>query len=342
MEKINELNNYNIYCAGVIIFFKDSTVLVQTKNGNYSFPKGGREKGENIYQTALRELNEETGIEEQDIDFYTNSDNSLTYIDEYKTCATIKPSIRYYLAELKEKKHLEFKDPDELDQVSYVKMVTALEFGNELKDKRKDILRAAMDFRPKKANVNTHLSKALSWILRHGIIKERLDMNSAGYVKMDDILQKSQFREYNVEDIISVVKSNDKQRFKLMEINEELYIRAEQGHCATVGDLLNDDDMMTRIMEPFPICVHGTTKKAIKIISKEGLIAMSRKHIHFAIGTGEDENVISGLRLSSRVLIFINMELALQDGKRFYLSDNGVILTKDNIEPKYFLNIEYV
>jgi 2'-phosphotransferase len=67
---------------------------------------------------------------------------------------------------------------------------------------------------------------------------------------------------------------------------------------------------------------------------------MTRNHIHFAKGLPGDSGVISGMRSSAQVLIYLNVPLALQDGVPLLLSANGVILSpgiKGVIAPKYFL-----
>ena len=66
---------------------------------------------------------------------------------------------------------------------------------------------------------------------------------------------------------------------------------------------------------------------------------MKRKHIHIA----ESDDAKSGKRLTCNVKILINMELAMNDGIKFYRSENGVILTEGDqnglLLPKYFLDI---
>lgn len=52
------------YASGVIIFNHDltKTIIVKTPKGNIGFPKGGKELGERLHQTAHREVLEETGL----------------------------------------------------------------------------------------------------------------------------------------------------------------------------------------------------------------------------------------------------------------------------------------
>lgn len=70
---------------------------------------------------------------------------------------------------------------------------------------------------------------------------------------------------------------------------------------------------------------------------------MGRNHVHFASGlpagfksivdvesTEVAAPVISGMRKSSTILMFLDIGKAMQAGIKFWLSDNGVILTEGN------------
>lgn len=78
------------------------------------------------------------------------------------------------------------------------------------------------------------LSKALSYLLRHGAIEEGLKMNAAGYVKLDDVMkylkEKKGYKNLHFKDIQAVVDTNDKKRFELNEEGKHICIRATQGH----------------------------------------------------------------------------------------------------------------
>lgn len=69
---------------------------------------------------------------------------------------------------------------------------------------------------------------------------------------------------------------------------------------------------------------------------------MSRNHIHFAPGLPQEDGVISGMRKSCDVYIYIDMVQAIKDGIDFYISSNNVILTegiKGVLPPKYFKKV---
>ncbi|KAH9644733.1 hypothetical protein HF086_003838 [Spodoptera exigua] len=189
-------------------------------------------------------------------------------------------------------------------------------------------------------NKDIQLSKSLSWLLRHGAVKEGFKLSPEGYLEVNKILQHKTFRgKYTTLDIERVVSNNDKQRFKVRKNPSTncLEIKANQGH--TISDVTDAD--LTPITEvKYNTVIHGTYLKCWKVIKNEGLCRMKRKHIHLAKGTLDDASVISGLRQNTEVHIYINLSKALADGIKFFESENGVILTSGNkegyLESKYF------
>ena len=121
-------------------------------------------------------------------------------------------------------------------------------------------------------------------------------------------------------------------------------IRANQGHSLKV-----ESEGLLKALdgESMPeTAVHGTTHGAwVQIVAAGGLKPMGRNHVHFASGLptgfksvseqGEDQvaaPVISGMRKSSTVLVFLDTRKAVEAGLKFWRSDNGVILTEGNQE----------
>lgn len=51
-----------VKAGGGLVYNKEGEVLFIFRNGKWDLPKGGMEKGEEIEETALREVEEETGV----------------------------------------------------------------------------------------------------------------------------------------------------------------------------------------------------------------------------------------------------------------------------------------
>ncbi|KAI8582943.1 hypothetical protein K450DRAFT_225582 [Umbelopsis ramanniana AG] len=154
-----------------------------------------------------------------------------------------------------------------------------------------------------------HLSKALSYILRHGATKEKLVMTDDGFIQVQEI----------------------------QDEDGCWWIRANQGHSLKAIKVELD-----LIKEPLPICVHGTYTTNWNSIATQGLKRMSRNHIHFAAGMPGEHGVISGMRKSCDVFIYVDMVKAMEDGIVFQLSANQVILSEGIngvLDPTYFLKV---
>ncbi|CAL8099146.1 unnamed protein product [Calicophoron daubneyi] len=183
------------------------------------------------------------------------------------------------------------------------------------------------------------ISKKLAWILRHGAPKVGLSYQYGGYLFLDDVLRLKEFAGITEKDVKEVVEGNNKRRFELMtdEPTGRVMVRASQGHSVAIDGL---DLTEITDADQYPTVIHGTYFKNWEKIKREGLRRFSRNHIHFAPGELGDGDVISGMRESAEVLIYINLAKALADGYRFFISRNRVILTEGNEEgclpPKYF------
>lgn len=179
---------------------------------------------------------------------------------------------------------------------------------------------------------DVRLSKKLSWVLRHGAVKVGLQVDQAGYVNVAELLSLEGFKPYSEDDIKCAAESSDKQRFSILQHPDgQLSIRANQGHSKQVASQIDAEILLQRLalcsVNSETICVHGTNIKAWRSIAKKGLSRMNRQMIHFARGLPGDESVISGMRASSTVFIYLDLSAALADGIAFYVSDNNVLLS---------------
>lgn len=198
-----------------------------------------------------------------------------------------------------------------------------------------------------KKNNSIEISKTISWILRHGINELGLFIDEKGRITLEQLLNIKQIKKLNATESIirNIVDTNDKQRFNLEEVNGIWMIGANQGHSKDIGSKIDNTQLMELIIEPVELCIHGTYSNIIEEIKKYGLKIMSRTHIHFAIDYPSNDKIISGARKSANVFLELDMKLAMDDGIKFFLSKNGVILSDGicgTIEPKYFKNIVYL
>jgi putative RNA 2'-phosphotransferase len=170
------------------------------------------------------------------------------------------------------------------------------------------------------------ISKYLSKYLRHEPHNIGLQLDSQGWVKVDELLNAC--RKYNFpiskKELNEVVKTNDKQRFSFDDTGTR--IRANQGHSIKI-----DLDLEPRT--PPDTLYHGTVAKFLVSIQQEGLKKMSRHHVHLSSDVETARKV--GQRRGKPVILTINALKMHQDGYQFFLSDNGVWLV-DSVPPEYF------
>lgn len=172
---------------------------------------------------------------------------------------------------------------------------------------------------------NKNLSKFLSLVLRHKPEVLDLNMDKNGWVDLDELLEKlnASGKKVTLEKIQEVVATNQKQRFKIDEINNR--IRANQGHSINV-------DVELEEKTPPPILYHGTAIKHIEIIRKEGLKKMSRQHVH--LSQDYETAIKVGGRHGKPIILKIDCNKMIDYGFKFFLSENKVWLT-DSVDVKY-------
>jgi len=170
------------------------------------------------------------------------------------------------------------------------------------------------------------LSKGMARILRH---RGATVMRHDGYLPLACLLPLVG-PDVTEEDVRRVIRTDTKQRFSLLEDAGTLYVRANQGHTLS-DDVLCDAAML----RPIPLAalrtlgrvVHGTYFRAWQMIQQSGgLKPMRRRHVHFARGTPGEARVVSGMRQSCEVYVWIDCVRAFERGVRFWESSNGVIL----------------
>lgn len=185
---------------------------------------------------------------------------------------------------------------------------------------------------PSKRDVT--ISKALSYLLRHGAVKEGLTIDSLGYVPLNQVLEHKRLKSLKAtgQDVERIVANNDKKRFTLMTADDgQVQICANQGHSLkSVGD--DNLQLVGTETVPYPkVLIHGTTKpKAELIVKTGGLSKMNRNHVHFTDLENTVGKQVSGIRGFSTVLIYIDIDKFKKSGLHLYKSLNNVYLSPGN------------
>jgi putative RNA 2'-phosphotransferase len=172
---------------------------------------------------------------------------------------------------------------------------------------------------------NTKISKYLSFHLRHQPEKIGLSLETGGWVAVDQLLNAAQKQNFPItrEELNYVVENNDKKRFSFDETGTK--IRANQGHTVTVN-------LELKPVTPPDILYHGTGEKAIAAILKQGLLKMSRHHVHLSENLETAKKV--GQRKGKVVILIIDAARMFRENYQFFCSDNGVWLV-DHVPPQY-------
>lgn len=171
-----------------------------------------------------------------------------------------------------------------------------------------------------------HISKFISLVLRHKPETIGLNMDSEGWVDVDELIHKANaYRSASLtrEMLDEVVATNDKKRFAYSDDGKR--IRASQGHSIDV-------DLKLEPKDPPEYLYHGTANTSLGMIFRDGLKKMKRQHVH--LSQSDDTATKVGSRHGKPVVLKVKAQEMKKDGFDFFLSANGVWLV-DNVPVKY-------
>lgn len=169
------------------------------------------------------------------------------------------------------------------------------------------------------------LSVFVSLILRHKPDAAGIQLDEHGWANVDELIEgiNNTGRKIDKEILYEIVKTDNKKRYSFNE-NKTL-IRANQGHSIPV-------DVELQEQQPPQFLFHGTADRFLDSIMTEGLKSMSRLYVH--LSKDKETAVKVGKRHGNPIVLKIRAKEMFDDGIKFYLSQNGVWLTK-NVDNKY-------
>lgn len=167
-------------------------------------------------------------------------------------------------------------------------------------------------------------SKFISLILRHKPETIGITLDEHGWANVDELIAGiAKTHPIDMAILEQIVDEDEKQRYSFNE--DKTLIRANQGHSIPV-------DVELEEKQPPEILYHGTGEKYVSSINEQGLIPKSRLYVHLS---GDEETARKvGQRHGKPVIYKVKSGEMYNDGYKFFLSVNGVWLTK-SVPVKY-------
>ena len=162
-------------------------------------------------------------------------------------------------------------------------------------------------------------SKYMSLILRHKPEVIGISLDEHGWANVDELITGiAKTNDFNMDILEEIVRTDEKQRYSFNQ--DKTLIRANQGHSISVDVELDE-------VEPPEVLWHGTSEKYVASIDVQGLIPKSRLYVH--LSKDSDTATKVGRRHGKPVLYIVKAGEMYKDGYKFFLSKNGVWLTKE-------------
>lgn len=163
------------------------------------------------------------------------------------------------------------------------------------------------------------LSKTISHALRHEPELYNLNVDTAGWVDLTDLvasLKNNGWQDIAEYNIIDMVQQATKKRHEIIGNR----IRAYYGHTIV-------EEITRKSEEPPILLYHGTIIDNLDNIKGNGLLPMERNYVHLAANY-EDAQAVSARKGSKCVILIIDAGVAYKNGVNFYREQNAIWLTE--------------
>ena len=162
-------------------------------------------------------------------------------------------------------------------------------------------------------------SKYMSLILRHKPETIGITLDEHGWADVDELIAGiARTHVFNRDILEEIVRTDEKQRYSFND--DKTLIRANQGHSIPV-------DVELEEAKPPEKLWHGSAVKYEASIDAQGLIPKSRLYVH--LSEDKETALKVGQRHGKPVIYIVKAGAMYEAGYKFYLSKNGVWLTKE-------------
>ncbi len=167
------------------------------------------------------------------------------------------------------------------------------------------------------------ISKYLAKHLRHRPERIGITLDPEGWADVTELLSAAAAHGFALTraELEHVVAVNDKKRYELAGNR----IRAVQGHSVPVA-------LNLPVTPPPDLLYHGTVRRSVDPILREGLLPMGRHAVHLSPDRETARRV--GARRGVPVVLTVQAGRMAADGHEFRVSANGVWLV-DAVPPRY-------
>ena len=158
------------------------------------------------------------------------------------------------------------------------------------------------------------VSKLMAYILRHSPEDFGLKPDGEGFVPLDELVRALQtvYPDVTEELVREIVKRDAKGRYEIRDGK----IRARYGHSFKVK-LDHEEDTESRVL------YHGTPRRNLERIMREGLKPMRRQFVH--LSTSRSEAIETGRRHGRDVvLLIIDADCLRKKGLKIYKAGKNV------------------
>ena len=155
-------------------------------------------------------------------------------------------------------------------------------------------------------------------VLRHKPDAVGIKLDTHGWAEVSAIVSAfSKMGTFTLAMLKEIVRNDEKKRYSFNA--DRTKIRANQGHSVKV-------DVELKEAVPPEVLYHGTGRKYVESINKEGLLPRQRLYVHLS---GDVETALKVGKRHGEPFIYKILDGKMVDaGYKFYLSENGVWLTK--------------
>lgn len=175
----------------------------------------------------------------------------------------------------------------------------------------------------------TDTSRYISLLLRHKPQVAGLTLDPHGWAEVDALIAAvNKTHPLTREMLEEIVRADEKGRYSFSE--DGTRIRANQGHSVPV-------DVWLAKKTPPALLYHGTAEKYTSAIETQGLLPRTRLYVH--LSPDRETAVKVGKRHGTPVVYSVDAAKMTTDGYDFYVSENGVWLTKA-VPPRYLSRLD--